>query len=44
MYSTMGRNPTIAAPMDNPVKPLSVIGESITRFGPKRSSMPSVTL
>ncbi len=44
MYSTMGRSPTIAAPIETPVKPLSVIGVSITRFSPKRSSMPSDTL
>ena len=35
---------TIAAPIDTPVNPLSVMGVSITRRGPKRSSMPSLTL
>ncbi len=44
MYSTMGRRPTIAAPMEMPVKPLSVMGASMTRFGPNLSSMPSETL
>jgi hypothetical protein len=44
MYSTMGRSPTIAEPIAMPVKPLSVMGASITRLSPKRSSMPSDTL
>jgi hypothetical protein len=44
MYSTMGRRPTMAAPMETPVNPLSVMGVSMTRRGPKRSSMPSETL
>ena len=44
MYSTIGRSPTMAAPIEIPVKPLSVIGASITRRSPNFSSMPSVTL
>src|SRR3954471_8749857 len=44
MYSTIGRRPTIAAPMPMPVKPSSEIGVSITRRGPNWSSMPWLTL
>jgi hypothetical protein len=39
----MGRIPIIAMPIAAPVNPPSAMGVSITRFGPKRSSRPSVT-
>ncbi len=44
IHSTMGRRPTIAAPMPMPVKPSSEIGVSITRSGPYFSSRPWLTL
>ena len=43
IISTIGRIPIIAMPIAAPVKPPSAIGVSITRFGPNRSSRPSVT-
>jgi hypothetical protein len=44
MNSTMGLRPAKAAPTARPVKPCSVIGVSITRFGPNSSSMPWLIL
>jgi hypothetical protein len=44
MNSTMGRRPTIAAPMPSPAKPPSAMGVSMTRRSPNLSSMPSETL
>ena len=44
MNSTIGRNPTIAAPIPTPAKPDSAIGVSTTRFSPNLSSIPSLTL
>jgi hypothetical protein len=44
MNSTIGRSPFIAAPTAMPVKPCSVIGVSITRFGPNSSSRPWLIL
>ncbi len=41
---TTGRSPARAAPTVNPQKPASVIGLSMTRFSPNRSSNPFVTL
>lgn len=40
----MGCRPARAAPTAIPQKPASVMGVSITRLGPKRSSRPLVTL
>ena len=42
--SHTGRRPMCAAPAAAPTKPVSLIGVSITRSAPKRSSSPSVTL
>ena len=44
MNSMIGRSPTIAAPTPMPAKPFSLIGVSMIRFGPKRSSKPWLTL
>ena len=44
MNSTMGRNPSIAAPTAMPTKPCSVIGVSMTRRGPNSSSIPWLIL
>src|SRR5216683_1917749 len=44
MNSTIGRRPAIAAPTPKPANPSSVIGVSMTRFGPNSSSNPRVTL
>lgn len=41
---TTGCKPARAAPTANPQKPASVMGVSITRLGPNRSSSPRVTL
>lgn len=43
MNSQMGLRPLMAAPTAKPAKPISVIGVSITRFGPNLSSKPLVT-
>ncbi len=42
--SATGRMPMYAAPIAAPTIADSEIGVSITRFGPKRSSNPAVTL
>ena len=42
--SQTGRMPMCAAPAAAPTKPVSLIGVSITRSAPNRSSSPSVTL
>ena len=42
--SQTGLSPMWAAPAAAPTKPVSLIGVSITRSAPKRSSSPSVTL
>ncbi len=44
MNSTIGFSPFSAAPTAMPVKPCSVIGVSITRFGPNSSSRPWLIL
>ncbi len=44
MNSTMGRSPTMAAPMPTPEKPYSLMGVSTTRRSPNSSSSPSETL
>ena len=44
MNSTIGFRPFSAAPTAMPVKPCSVIGVSITRFGPNSSSRPWLIL
>jgi hypothetical protein len=44
MISTIGRRPVIAAPTAAPTKPISAIGVSMTRPGPKRSCRPRVTV
>ena len=44
MNSTMGRSPTIAAPMPTPANPPSAMGVSMTRLAPNFSSIPSLTL
>jgi len=44
MNSTIGRSPTMAAPMPRPAKPFSLIGVSMIRSAPKRSSNPWLTL
>jgi hypothetical protein len=44
MNSTIGLRPVKAAPTAMPVKPCSVIGMSITRFGPNSSSRPWLIL
>src|SRR5260221_414758 len=44
IYSMIGRSPAIAAPTPSPEKPASLIGVSITRCGPNRSSIPLDTL
>jgi hypothetical protein len=43
MISTIGRMPSIAAPIPAPVSAISEIGELRTLPGPNSSSMPSVT-
>jgi hypothetical protein len=42
--SHTGRIPMCAAPAAAPTNPVSLIGVSMTRSAPKRSSSPSVTL
>ncbi len=44
MNSTIGRRPVMAAPTPSPAKDSSEMGVSTTRMGPKRSSMPWLTL
>jgi hypothetical protein len=44
MNSMIGRSPSIAAPTPSPLKAASLMGVSMTRLGPKRSSIPSDTL
>ena len=44
MNSTIGFSPAKAAPTPSPAKPISVIGVSMTRFGPNSSSRPWLTL
>ena len=44
MNSTIGRSPTIAAPMPIPQKPSSEIGVSMIRRGPNLASIPWLTL
>jgi len=44
MNSTIGRKPTIAAPMPTPANPASAMGVSMTLRGPNLASMPSLTL
>ncbi len=44
MNSTIGFSPSIAAPTAMPVKPCSVIGVSMIRFGPNSSSRPWLIL
>ena len=44
MNSMIGRSPTMAAPMPRPAKPFSMMGASMTRFSPKRFSIPCDTL
>ena len=44
MNSTTGRNPIMAAPTPNPAKPDSLIGVSMTRFGPNFCNRPELTL
>ncbi len=44
MISTIGRSPSIAAPIPAPTKPSSEIGVSRTRSSPNSSIRPAVTL
>ena len=44
MNSTIGFRPFSAAPTAMPVKPCSVIGVSMMRFGPNSSSRPWLIL
>src|SRR6266851_1475857 len=44
MISTIGRSPSIAAPVAMPINPFSTMGVSTTRLGPNSESSPAVIL